>query len=317
MSHPASPPDRGRRRVDPPRPPTPRPPPPASRSRTTALLVGPCLLGATAQLMVVLDATDREHRAALARRPTSASPTPTGSGSSPPTRWPSAVCCCSAAGSPTSSAASAPSSSGWSASPLPPRSAAPPQPGDAVRRPRAAGRLRRAAGAGGAVAADHRPSPTPKERGKAFGVFGAIAGGGAAIGLLLGGVLTEYASWRWCLYVNVPIAVVAVRRRRRARPREPGRPATARSTCPARRWPPPGWSRWSTASPSAETDGWSAPVTLALLVAAGVLLVAFVVDRAPGRAPAAAAARRARPQPRRLLPGAARRRRACSRCSCS
>jgi len=50
----------------------------------------------------------------------------------------------------------------------------------------------------------------PKERAKAFGVYGAIAGGGAAIGLLLGGVLTQYASWRWCLLVNVPIALLAV-----------------------------------------------------------------------------------------------------------
>ena len=49
-----------------------------------------------------------------------------------------------------------------------------------------------------------------KERAKAFAVFGAIAGGGAAIGLLLGGVLTEYASWRWCLFVNIPIAILAV-----------------------------------------------------------------------------------------------------------
>jgi EmrB/QacA subfamily drug resistance transporter len=49
----------------------------------------------------------------------------------------------------------------------------------------------------------------PKERAKAFGVFGAISGGGAAIGLILGGVLTEYASWRWCLGVNVPIAIGA------------------------------------------------------------------------------------------------------------
>jgi len=47
----------------------------------------------------------------------------------------------------------------------------------------------------------------PRERARAFGVFGAIAGGGAAIGLILGGVLTEYASWRWCLGVNVPIAI--------------------------------------------------------------------------------------------------------------
>src|SRR5215469_15381247 len=43
----------------------------------------------------------------------------------------------------------------------------------------------------------------PKERGKAFGVFGAIVGAGGAIGLVLGGVLTEYLSWRWCLYVNL------------------------------------------------------------------------------------------------------------------
>jgi EmrB/QacA subfamily drug resistance transporter len=49
-----------------------------------------------------------------------------------------------------------------------------------------------------------------KERAKAFAVFGAISGGGAAIGLLLGGVLTEFASWRWCLFVNIPIAILAV-----------------------------------------------------------------------------------------------------------
>src|ERR1700733_10514398 len=50
----------------------------------------------------------------------------------------------------------------------------------------------------------------PAERGRAFGVYGAIAGAGGAVGLLLGGVLTEYLSWRWCLYVNVILAVVAV-----------------------------------------------------------------------------------------------------------
>ncbi|MCW2522266.1 MAG: transporter [Frankiales bacterium] len=48
-----------------------------------------------------------------------------------------------------------------------------------------------------------------RERARAFAVYGAISGGGAAIGLILGGVLTEYASWRWCLLVNVPIAVLA------------------------------------------------------------------------------------------------------------
>ncbi|ADI03404.1 putative transport integral membrane protein [Streptomyces bingchenggensis BCW-1] len=49
-----------------------------------------------------------------------------------------------------------------------------------------------------------------RERAKAFGVYGAIAGSGGAIGLLLGGVLTEHLDWRWTLYVNLAFAVVAV-----------------------------------------------------------------------------------------------------------
>src|ERR1700756_2377263 len=50
----------------------------------------------------------------------------------------------------------------------------------------------------------------PKERGKAFGVYGAIAGAGAAVGLLLGGALTSYLSWRWCLYINLVFAAIAI-----------------------------------------------------------------------------------------------------------
>jgi EmrB/QacA subfamily drug resistance transporter len=50
----------------------------------------------------------------------------------------------------------------------------------------------------------------PRERGKAFGVYGAIVGAGGAIGLVLGGILTEYLSWRWCLYVNLIFAGLAV-----------------------------------------------------------------------------------------------------------
>ena len=50
----------------------------------------------------------------------------------------------------------------------------------------------------------------PKERAKAFAVYGAIAGGGSAVGLLLGGVLTEYADWRWCFWVNLPVAIFAI-----------------------------------------------------------------------------------------------------------
>ncbi|MGW2090410.1 MFS transporter [Streptomyces sp. NPDC001880] len=50
----------------------------------------------------------------------------------------------------------------------------------------------------------------PKERSKAFGIYGAFQGAGGAVGLLLGGTLTEYAGWRWCMYINVPIALAAV-----------------------------------------------------------------------------------------------------------
>ncbi|WP_205857076.1 MFS transporter, partial [Phytoactinopolyspora endophytica] len=49
-----------------------------------------------------------------------------------------------------------------------------------------------------------------RERGRAFGVFAAIGAAGSAIGLIAGGLLTEYASWRWCLYINVPIALLAL-----------------------------------------------------------------------------------------------------------
>jgi EmrB/QacA subfamily drug resistance transporter len=50
----------------------------------------------------------------------------------------------------------------------------------------------------------------PKERAKAFAIYGVIGGSGAAIGLLLGGALTQWASWRWCLYINLFFAALAI-----------------------------------------------------------------------------------------------------------
>ncbi|MCI9888842.1 MFS transporter [Micrococcales bacterium 31B] len=50
----------------------------------------------------------------------------------------------------------------------------------------------------------------PKDRAKAFGIYGAISGAGGAVGLLLGGALTTYVDWRWCLFINLPIAILAV-----------------------------------------------------------------------------------------------------------
>jgi EmrB/QacA subfamily drug resistance transporter len=63
-----------------------------------------------------------------------------------------------------------------------------------------------------------------KERAKAFGVYGAVASSGAVVGLILGGVLTEYAGWRWCLFVNVAIALAAGLAGRLVLPRGDGFP---------------------------------------------------------------------------------------------
>lgn len=52
--------------------------------------------------------------------------------------------------------------------------------------------------------------PSGRERNTAFAIFGSVAGAGSAVGLLLGGVLTEYLSWRWCLLVNVPFVILGV-----------------------------------------------------------------------------------------------------------
>jgi EmrB/QacA subfamily drug resistance transporter len=49
-----------------------------------------------------------------------------------------------------------------------------------------------------------------RERGRAFGVFAGVGAGGAALGVVAGGLLTEYADWRWCLYINIPVTAVAL-----------------------------------------------------------------------------------------------------------
>ena len=89
----------------------------------------------------------------------------------------------------------------------------------------------------------------PKERAKAFGVIGAISGAGAAIGLLLGGVLTEYLSWRWCLAVNTPIAIVTAAVRAQPDHASPAPVATRATTSPGPSPRPSAWSHSCTASP--------------------------------------------------------------------
>src|SRR5438874_3584231 len=116
----------------------------------------------------------------------------------------------------------------------------------------------------------------PRERGRAFGVFGSVASGGGALGLILGGVLTEYLSWRWCLYVNLAFAAIAVVGALAYI--RGGRPAVS----PRMDWP---GAVLACAAPfaivfgftQAQTAGWTAALTLGSLVGGVVLLAGFVV----------------------------------------
>src|ERR1017187_652353 len=114
----------------------------------------------------------------------------------------------------------------------------------------------------------------PRERGRAFGVFGSVAGGGGAVGLILGGVLTEYLSWRWALYVNLIFAAVA----------GAGGLMTIQGNNPAAR-PRLDWAgtRLPSGGPFSlafgfshpETGGWTPALTLGSLALGVVLLAAF------------------------------------------
>lgn len=115
-----------------------------------------------------------------------------------------------------------------------------------------------------------------KERAKAFGVYGAIAGGGAAVGLLLGGVLTEYATWRWCLLVNIPIALVAAAFAWTT-VRESRAEGNTRYDIPGAVLVTLGLVGLVYGFTRAAEDGWGSPITLGFIIAALVALALFVV----------------------------------------
>src|SRR5580658_4984872 len=113
------------------------------------------------------------------------------------------------------------------------------------------------------------------DRAKAFGIFGAIAGGGASVGLVLGGALTQFLSWRWCLYVNlviaIPTVIVAIRLLQNHPPE--GRPHIdiqgVLLACAGLFALVYGFS-------NAETHSWTTPLTIIALCGSVILLLAFV-----------------------------------------
>jgi EmrB/QacA subfamily drug resistance transporter len=116
----------------------------------------------------------------------------------------------------------------------------------------------------------------PRERARAFAVYGGIAGAGAAVGLILGGVLTEYASWRWTLLVNVPIAIAAALGAVRY--------VTESKSSARHGYDIPGAVAVTLGLlalvygfTTAGTDGWGSATTLELFGAAALLLASFVL----------------------------------------
>jgi len=115
-----------------------------------------------------------------------------------------------------------------------------------------------------------------EERNKAFGVFAGIASSGAVLGLLLGGVLTQLLSWRYCLFVNLAMAIPAAIGGLVLLVNEDRTDRTFLDT-PGMLTSFGGLFCLVYGFSSAETHAWGAPLTIVMLIAAGVLLAAFVV----------------------------------------
>jgi EmrB/QacA subfamily drug resistance transporter len=128
-----------------------------------------------------------------------------------------------------------------------------------------------------------------KERAKAFAVYGAIAGGGSAVGLLLGGVLTEYADWRWCFWVNLPVAVITIAAGLRILP-ESKAPGDTSYDVPGAVLVTLGLASFvygftrvaqkaqENAQPGGSGEsGWTEPLALVFIIGGALLVAAFVV----------------------------------------
>ncbi|SPT49984.1 Spectinomycin tetracycline efflux pump [Actinomadura madurae] len=128
--------------------------------------------------------------------------------------------------------------------------------------------------------------PGGRERVRAFGVWSATNAAGGALGVLIGGLLTEYAGWRWVMFVNVPMAAAALALAWRGVAAGPpaargGRPDVLGAVLATA-----GMTLLVFGVVRTDQHGWTSPVTLATLAAAAALLAAFViVERTTTRDP--------------------------------
>jgi len=116
----------------------------------------------------------------------------------------------------------------------------------------------------------------PRERARAFALYGAVAGSGAAAGLLLGGILAQYLSWRWCLYVNLPFAALAAAGGWKYL-QGSGPAGRARFDVPGVALVTAGLVALVYACARAVSEGWSSLPVETLLAASGLLLLLFVL----------------------------------------
>ena len=123
------------------------------------------------------------------------------------------------------------------------------------------------------------------ERNKALSIWGAVAGSGAAAGVLLGGMLTSALGWRSVLFVNVPIGIAAMVLTPRLITESRGQPARRSFDLPGAATVTAGLSALVYALVRATSVGWGSAQTIGMLAAAGALLVAFVVIERRSEAP--------------------------------
>jgi len=124
------------------------------------------------------------------------------------------------------------------------------------------------------------------DRNKALGVWGAVAGSGGAAGVLLGGMLTEWAGWEWVLYVNVPIGIAAALIAPRLLPGRETAPDHGRHFDFAGAVSvTAGLSLLVYSLVNANDAGWGSATTLGLLAIAAALIVGFVLIERRTKAP--------------------------------